>query len=223
MMRCDFFNFFFFPSIYGLWRPFCPSITQPSEDPHFKLPFCVVSRCCGSGIGPMVISTHPPNAGHPGFAVGVFLIPCRERSQGVQVAWLEQRWMPCQVLCTRPEHPFLTSPLAAACWKDTWASVAWGEASPGAFWLPLGPHEPARSPSPSWWGSQAIGLHLGRGVCVQSYFYLCVFRKFFVATVAGCVLGNGVGRGTGQGGGNVAKTGLFSARAIFLFLCCSRA
>lgn len=147
----------------------------------------------------------------------------REKPRGAGCMWLEQCWMPSQVLCTGPEHPFLTSPLAAACWKGTWASVAWGEASSGAFWLPLGPREPARSPSPSWWGSQTIGLRLGRGVCVWSYFYLCVFRKFLVATGAGCVLGNGAGRGTGRGGGNVAKTGLFSARAIFLFLCCSRA
>lgn len=103
--------------------------------------------------------------------------------------------MPGQVPCTGPERPFLTSPLAAPRWKAAWASVAWGDVSPGAFWLPLGP-PPLPTGSPCW-GSRAIGLRLGRGVCVRSYFYLRVFRKFFITAGAGSVPGDGAGGGGG--------------------------
>jgi len=58
-------------------------------------------------------------------------------------------WTRCQVPRTGPQRPFLTSPLAGGV---RGRARPWGEASPGAFGLPLGPREPAGSPSPSWWG-----------------------------------------------------------------------
>lgn len=92
---------------------------------------------------------------------------------------------------------FLTSLLAATCWEGTWVSVVWAEASPGAFGLPLGPREPAGSPSPWRRGSRAVGLCTGRAVWVRSYFYLCIFRKFFITVGAGSLRPDGVGRDVG--------------------------